>query len=263
MTYLELAGYLEAGTATYSSYRFRPLETSVDILARFHGERQQFLSKLFRQAKKARVWFDIDLEGASRALDAPRSRLVGALDYLAEQQLMELKVGGVRHRYQWLRRFEDAGAVAAELHAKALDHERREIERLDLMLELAAHDGCQTGFLCEYFGQTLTEPCGHCGWCLDGGKAAELASVEETDIDEEVWRRALELRSENREVLAEARAFSRFLAGLRSPRISRARLGAHPPVRSPGDRPFPRHPRTGTGPRRLRTWYVQPSPLHF
>ncbi len=228
LTYLELEGHLEAGTPTYSSYRFRPLASSGEILGRFQGERRTFLGNLFRQAKKARTWFDVDLPSASRVLGAPRPRLVSALDYLAEQELIELKVGGVRHRYRWLKRFEDPDAVAERLHARTLDHERREIERLGRVLELAAHDGCQTAFLSEYFGETLSGDCGHCGWCLNGRQPARLLPRPETAIDDDVWRQAAEVRQEHSEVLAEPRAFSRFLTGLSSPRASRARLGRHP-----------------------------------
>ncbi len=228
LTYLELQGFLEAGTPTYGSYRFRPLFTSMEILGNFQGERRDFLARLFRQAKKARTWFDIDLESTSRALSAPRARLVGALDYLAEQQMMELQAGGLRHNYRWLRRIDDVEAVVAELHARTIEHEVRENERLDRVLQLAALDGCQTASLCEYFGETLNEPCGHCGWCLDGGKAVDLLPAAEIAIDDALWSEACILRVEKPEILGDARAFSRFLTGLKSPRISRAKLSAHP-----------------------------------
>ena len=228
LTYLELQGLLEAGTPTYSSYKFQPLATSAEILGNYQGERRQFLANLFRQANKARKWFTIDLPSAAKNLGTPRARLVSALDYLAEQQQIELQVGGVRHRYRWLRRPDDLEQLTGELHARTLDHERREIERLGLVLELAAHDGCQTASLCDYFGETLDADCGHCGWCLSGKEPAELLPRPEAEIDDDLWRRAEEARAEHPEVLSEPRAFTRFLTGLSSPKASRARLGGHP-----------------------------------
>jgi len=227
LTYLELAGFLEAGTPTYASYRFRPLRTSLEILSRFQGERREFLSALFRQAKKARVWFDIDLESACRTLESPRARIVGALDYLAEQQLLELRAGGLRYRYRWLRQIEDHEEVARELQGKMLLHEEREIERLDMVMEWAACDGCQTGFLSRVFGEILEAACGHCGWCLEDRQPARLLAVDEPTIDEELWREAESLRSEVPETLGEERAFSRFLIGLTSPRLTRTKLTRH------------------------------------
>jgi ATP-dependent DNA helicase RecQ len=100
LTYLELAGYLEAGTPVYSEYELRPLATFEEILGRFKGERRDFLSGIFQQAKKARIWSRLDLETAARALGAPRDQLVRALDYLAEQSLLEVRAAGLRHPYR-------------------------------------------------------------------------------------------------------------------------------------------------------------------
>ena len=64
LTYLELAGYLQSGTPFYANYQFRPLLSSTKILARFEGERRDFLAALFRQAVKGRTWFNLDLAQA-------------------------------------------------------------------------------------------------------------------------------------------------------------------------------------------------------
>ncbi len=228
LTYLELKGLLEARTPTFSVYRFRPLVTSQEILAQFRGERRTFLAALFQQAQKAKVWFDIDLVRVSQTLGAPRDRLVRALDYLAEKELIELRVGGVRQRYRWQQRSGELDQLVAELHARTLEHESREIKRLGLVLDLATLDSCQTRFLCSYFGETLAEDCGHCGWCLGGQQSASLLPRRDPVIDEGLWNQAIQARKEHAEVLAEPRAFSRFLTGLRSPSITRARLATHP-----------------------------------
>ncbi len=76
LTYLELAGHLERGTPFYATYQFKPLKTSAEILGRFDGERKKFLADLFRQATKAKTWFQLDLDEASRTLGQPRDRVV-------------------------------------------------------------------------------------------------------------------------------------------------------------------------------------------
>jgi len=227
LTQLELEGLLEAGTPIYADYRFKPLASSAEILERFSGERRRFLADLFRQAKKKRVWLEIDLEAAARALGAPRQRLVSALDYLGEQGLLEVEASRVHHRYRILRRPEAPDALADELHRRALDYEAQELGRLRQVVELAALDGCLTARLCEHFGETLDGPCGHCSHCL-AGEPAELAAPEPAAIDDDLWARAEELRAEHPEALGEPRAFTRFLCGLSSPRASRAKLGRHP-----------------------------------
>jgi ATP-dependent DNA helicase RecQ len=226
LTYLEIDGYLEAGTPSFSRYRFRPLLGSAEILARFDGERREFLRGLFKQAKRARSWFDVDLDEAAAAIAAPRDRVVRALDYLGERELLEVRSTGIRHRYRWLRRPDEVEGLARELHGRMLEHEAREIARLDQVLAFAAHDGCQTNRLSGHFGEPRSEPCGHCGWCLGGRERARLLPRPAPAIDDADWARATLLRAGQPE-LAEPRAFARFLAGLSSPRLTKARLGGH------------------------------------
>src|SRR4051794_25001440 len=161
LTYLELAGYLETGTPIYAEYELRPLVAFEEILNRFAGERREFLRGIFGQARKAKIWSHIDLEAAAQALGAPRDRLVRALDYLAEQGLLEVRAAGLRHPYRWLRPPENLDTLAADLHQRTLERETREIARLDEVLTLPAHHGCQTAFLPAHFGAPLPHPCGH------------------------------------------------------------------------------------------------------
>ncbi len=142
LTYLELEGYLEAGTPFYARYQFQPLSSSAEILARFTGERRTFLSKVLRQAVKARTWFTIDLDKAAVAAEATRERVVSALQYLEEQRLLTIKVEGVRNRYDRRRLPTNLDELARALHQRTLEREAREIGRLRQVLELAAHDGC-------------------------------------------------------------------------------------------------------------------------
>ena len=196
LTYLELAGYLEAGTPIYAEYELRPLVAFDEILSRFAGERRDFLRGIFQQAKKAKIWSRLDLETAAQALGSPRDRLVRALDYLAEQTLLEVRAAGLRHPYRWLRPPEDLNALAKDLHERTLERETREIARLDQVLTLAAHDGCQTAFLAAHFGEHLPHPCGHCSWCENGHHPAKLLPPKPIHLDEVGLRRAATLRRE-------------------------------------------------------------------
>lgn len=235
--YLELDGYLEEGTPYSSSYQFRPLATSAEILGHFQGEQRDFLVQLFRQARQARVWFHIDLEAAARATGQPRDRFVRALDYLDQQGWIELKAEGVRSRFRRLRATVDLSALAEELAGRTLDRETRELARLQELLDLATGDRCVVGGLSAHFGEMLPGPCGHCSWCLDT-RAAEPLARTEIRPDEASLRQASALRNEHPDSLMEPRAFARFLCGLSSPRASRARLGSHPLFGSCADIPF-------------------------
>jgi ATP-dependent DNA helicase RecQ len=227
LTYLELEGYLEAGTPFFERYQFRPLKTSRQILASFGGERRSFLVALFRLATKAKVWFYLDVEAAAKAIASPRERVVSALEYLDERGFLELKVAGVRHRFGRLRKPEDLDALARSLHSRSLEREAREVARLRLVLKLAEHDGCQAARLGEHFGETLCEPCGHCSWCLAGHRPVQLVPRSHRPMDPEVQQQAQILRAKFPQVFRDPRTLARFLCGLSSPRFSREKLGSH------------------------------------
>jgi ATP-dependent DNA helicase RecQ len=239
LTYLELDGYLETGTPFYARYQFQPLCSSAEILARFDGERRTFLATVLRQAVKARIWFTLDLEKAAEAAGATRDRVVSALQYLEEQRLLTLKAEGVRNRYRRRRAPADLVELARTLHQRTLEREAREIGRLRQVLELAGHDGCVTSRLGEHFGEPLAQPCGHCSWCLNGHRPAAIPARPESTIDPALRDGVGELCQEHAQLFADPRALARFLCGLTSPRLSRARLGSHPLFGALDQVPFP------------------------
>ena len=239
LTYLELAGHLQRGTPFYATYQFKPLRTSAEILGHFDGERKKFLADLFRQARKGKIWFQLDVDEASRTLGQPRDRVVRALDYLAEQQHLELKVAGVRHRFKLLRRPEDMAALARSLYEKSQEREKREIARLGQVAALVEHDGCQVSAIGGHFGDPLSKPCGHCSWCLRGGGVSRLPPRPKPQIDPAVWSQALALRREYSAELRNPRSLARFLCGVSSPHLARAKLQKHPLFGVLSHVPFP------------------------
>jgi ATP-dependent DNA helicase RecQ len=239
LTYMELDGYLQEGTPFYERYQFQPLNSSAEILALFQGERREFLARLFRQARKAVKWFWIDLEAASRETGQPRERVVRALEHLAERQVLVVQAEGLKNRFHCLRVPADLVELAAGLHRRTLEREAREIARLNQVLELAGHDGCQVSRLGEHFGEPLPGPCGHCSWCLNGRKPSALLPRPAVTIEPALWRLAETVRAEQPEALAEPRALARFLCGLGSPRLTHARLTRHALFGALDHVPFP------------------------
>src|SRR5690606_6645237 len=91
ITYLELEGYIVGGTPFYSTFKFKPIKSSREILAHFDGERRTFLTQVLSQVKKAKTWMHIDVDAAAKAIGTQRDRVVRALDYLSEQGWIELE----------------------------------------------------------------------------------------------------------------------------------------------------------------------------
>ncbi len=226
LTYLELADYLEGGTPFYADYRFKPRLSSAEILSRFDGERRAFLAALFRQAVKGRIWFNLDPAQAAVNLETTRERIISALDWLGEQQLLEVKVAGIRHRYRRLRQPDSTQGLAHELHQRMLKREKAEIHRLQQVLDLVDLDGCQTNTLSAHFGEQREQPCGHCSWCRRGKQ--KIAPRLIVSISDGIWQEVSNLKQEQGESLADARLLTRFLCGITSPRLSLEKLTGHP-----------------------------------
>ena len=225
LTYLELDGYLLGGTPFYADYSFKPLQSSGQILQRFEGERREFLSKLFRQAVKGRTWFKLDLAQATSNLGTSRERIITALDWLAEQQLLEVKVAGIRHRYRIQRKPESSESLATELHQRMIKREQAEISRLQQVLDLVSLDNCQTNALAAHFGEQRSLPCGHCHWCNKG--VSQINSRKTQNIDEILWRQVEVLIQEEIILQTNPRLLTRLLCGVSSPRLSRKKLTGH------------------------------------
>ena len=214
LTYLELDGFLVERTPIYSSYQFKPLLSSKEMFAQLHGEPREFLAGIFRQAVKKRVWFSIDLEEASRALQTTRERVMKALDWCEEQGWLELRASDLRHRYRVVSRPNSLAALAATMDARAVGRELAEVERLAQVLDLATSSGCLAARLSKHFGESLPDRrCGRCNDCL--GEARFASGVQRTP--------AWELPELPAEIAREPRVAARFLCGVSSPVLSKGK----------------------------------------
>ena len=228
LTYLELLGVLRQGTPFYAGYEMRPLSPLPEIQARFSGEPGRLVADIFSHAKRGRLWFALNPDDMAERLGQERRRIVRALEVLEERGLVELKVADVRQRYTRLRDREDADALAAELSQRFARREIQEMARLQQVLDLVTRDGCQTNALVGYFGETRDAPCGHCTWCKTG-RAQTLPEREAPPplpdgLDVAAFH---SLRGAHPQALGAPRQAARFLCGLSSPALSRARLTRH------------------------------------
>ena len=223
LTQLELQGYIRGGTPFYANYQFKPLMSSKEILQKFDADRSTFIANIFKLARKGKTWFQIDLEQAVSALNTPRERLIRALDYLAELNMLEVKVAGVRNRYTILKRPQSTDALATEFYVAGQQRQERELGRLQQTVDWICLDQCQTSALAERFDHALEQDCGHCSWCenkvpvLIAGREAQKPSAS-------VITQAMALQAANATVLITSVEVARGLCGLSSPAISKAKL---------------------------------------
>jgi ATP-dependent DNA helicase RecQ len=238
LTYLQLEGVIESVGAFYNEYKFQPLKPIDAIIATFDPARQDFLRRLFGQARKAKIWSTIDVAAAVTSLGEPRERIVAALNYLAEQGHLTLEVAGVRSGYRRRPNVKvDVDALIDELNARFADRERRDGERMDAMMDLIGGDVCLAVALSNYFGDAGGSPCGKCSVCtgdhrplLAPSGGSRMGPIEKKAVDAAI---ALDSAA-----LASPRQLTRFLCGINSPATSRARLGRSPSFGALSEVPF-------------------------
>ena len=228
LTYLELQGVLRQGTPFYAGYRVRTLRPAEEIFAQFDAERARFLRDLFAFAKKGRVWYSVNPADAAKALGQEHGRIVRALEYLEEQGSVELQAADLRHRYTRLRPIEDQSALVAGLVLRFDRREKQEVARVRQVMDLVAHDGCQTNELVRYFGEARSEPCGHCTHCRTG-QAQKLPPLRKlpplpADLDVALFQN---MRAQYPSALENPRQAARFLCGLSSPALTKTKLSRH------------------------------------
>ena len=236
LTYLELDGALVQGTPFYAAYTLRPVVPLADIPARFTGERRAFITKLLGQARKGRTLYALDPAAAAAAIGEPRERVLTALAYLEEQGLLALEPSDVRQPYRRLRDHEDTAALADDLARRFERREQAEIARLEAVLALVVHPGCQTNALVAHFGEVRAQPCGHCSGCAAEAARALPAAAAPSPVT--IPDGLAALRAQHPRALAEPRQAARFLCGLTSPAVTAARLGRHAWFGLLADRPF-------------------------
>jgi len=227
LTYLELDGVLRQGTPFYAGYRLRPLgEASLEeVCSRFDEARARFLRRVIDTGKTGRTWTTLAPGEAAAALGEERRRVVDALEYLDQQGLIELQPAELRQRYTLTARPDSESELVAGLRERFTRRERAETGRLEDVLALVTHDGCQVCALVGYFGEDRTEPCGHCSHCLTG-RAQRLPEPEpKPPIEAIVRAEALAaLRAGHPDALDTPRQQARLLSGITSPATSRAKL---------------------------------------
>lgn len=223
LTYLELEGVLRATSAWFSEYKFQPLRPSADILKDFDGERAEFLRKLFLQAKKAKIWFTLDVPTAMNATGEPRERIVAALNYLDERGDLKLQATGSRQGYRRLKALVDGRTLVEKLHARFTEREKRDVARVSSLLKLAEYPGCWSRYLASYFGDPPAGDCGHCGWCL-WKRPGPLPAPADAGFGLVERQLVHALQSLGQPALGSARQMTRYLCGLSSPATIRAKL---------------------------------------
>ena len=163
---LEIMSVLRPLYAYFADFKYRFLQDKQQILQQFEGERRTFLEAIFANTQMKKIWGSLNFESLYEAYGADRNRVVKAMEYLQEKDLIELETKLTTEVYQVdVHNLADA-ALAQNLFTYFVDKEQKEIERIAALLRFFELDRCLSSNLSRYFDdQQAPDDCGHCSVC--------------------------------------------------------------------------------------------------
>jgi ATP-dependent DNA helicase RecQ len=170
---LELLGVINAKFSYFADFKFKFVTPQAQIISMFNAERNEFLAQVFSCAKMKKIWGEPDFELMNSRYNAPRKRIVSALEYLADQQHIVLETKKATEVYSVNRAVLEDNSLVDKLFHYFLEKEQAEIVRITKLVEFFQSDSCLTQQLSHYFDDKRAPTnCGHCSVCR--GQVATL-----------------------------------------------------------------------------------------
>jgi len=237
LVYLELEGVIEPAYSYYAEYKYKFLIPENELVAKFHGERAQFVQTIFATSDRARTWHTLNFEKMQQNYQSDRSRVLTAIDYLDQQGLIELQTKQMTQVYKVYKdkltvqltpqaapEFAPQVQLRDELTQRFLQKEHSEIQRIHHLLAFFASTQCLNLQLAQYFSDSnLQSACGHCSVCA--GYPAVMPAVAE--LRPLAQLNAAQLSAEIAAKLGEHDSVvlrARFFCGLTTPIFTRLKV---------------------------------------
>tara|TARA_R110001583_G_scaffold38125_2_gene123168 strand:- start:1773 stop:3800 length:2028 start_codon:yes stop_codon:yes gene_type:complete len=192
---LELAGVIEPLYAYFADFKIKLLKPKADIVNSFNEQRQDFLQRIFNATEFKKVWGSLNFDTLLQDKTIERNRVIAALEYLQEQQLIVLETKGMTEVFKIdLNELTDPN-LCQTLCTYFKDNEEKEIERIATLVRFFQLDTCLTVNLARYFDDTFFDgndldstntkattnaapQCGHCSVCRGQVAVLEHSQVQ-------------------------------------------------------------------------------------
>lgn len=222
LTYLETDGYISATGSFYSTYRVKPLLPETKIFAGREGREAKLLRAIWNEGEEKKTWRYFTPSDLTEKLNVDRESIVSVLSELERSGDVALEVSGVRQGYRRLKEG-NPREILESFYERFSRREQADLDRLSMVFDLPAVEGCLTSFLIGYFGEHLASPCGHCDRCR-GKKASPIPRPTVRRIDDYEWAEIKKWIENPHPALGTPRQLARFLSGMSSPAATRAGL---------------------------------------
>ena len=181
---LEMQGAITAQYAYYADFKYKFLVDKNQLLSQFDPQRQAFLTQIFSHTDFKKIWGTLNFDALTHDAQVDRKRVVAALDYLAEKNLIVLETKRITQVYKVHSNVINNENLAQQLHDYFSDKEQAEIKRIASLVRFFELQSCLSYNLARYFDDAnAPQQCGHCSVCR--GNAVKLEySIQPAAIDD-------------------------------------------------------------------------------
>ncbi|MDN3380548.1 MULTISPECIES: RecQ family ATP-dependent DNA helicase [unclassified Pseudoalteromonas] len=225
---LEMQGAITPLYAYYADFKYKFLVDKTQLLGHFDADRQAFLNLIFSHTQFKKIWGTLNFDTLTQAAQVDRKRVVAALDYLAEKNLIALETKRITQVYDVHNEVINKSDLAQQLHNYFVDKEQAEIKRIAALIRFFELNSCLSYNLARYFDDTQApEQCGHCSVCRGQAVKLEYSQTHNFAADEVIYQKVDELLSHLtskgiNNVGVETQC--RFLAGMSVPLFARNKV---------------------------------------
>lgn len=225
---LELLGVVRPQYAYFADVRYKFLKDKAEVLERFDASRQVFLESVFQHTDFKKIWGSLKFDTLFQETGNERARVVAALEYLQQNQLIELQTKQMTDVFQVDVDKLNQPQLAENLHAYFVNKEQKELQRIAMLVRFFQLDKCLSHNLSRYFDdQKAPEKCGHCSVCR--GHIAHfhvtnvVSEIDPLAVAEGMQGLAKHIEGKVNYVLT-ADTYCRFLTGMSMPLFTRLKL---------------------------------------
>jgi len=239
---LELAGVIEPMYAYFADFKIKLLKPKTEIINNFNEQRKDFLQRIFNATEFKKVWGSLNFDTLLQDKSIERNRVIAALEYLQEQQLIILETKGMTEVFKInLNELADPNLCQTLSHYFK-DNEEKEIKRIATLVRFFQLDSCLTVNLARYFddnsfddnrfdsaGESSTAPqCGHCSVCRGQVAVLEHSQAQiQWPSDEALTQGMMELAQRLKDKINQPlslESYCRFFAGMTVPLFGRNKV---------------------------------------
>ena len=224
---LELHGIIEPRFAYFADFKYQLLVDKSVLLSRFNASRADFLQHIFDHTQFKKIWGQLDFDGLHQATQTPRAKVVAALEYLAEQDLIILETKKMTQVFHVNMKDLMQHSIATQMQQYFKDKETKEIKRIAQLVRFFELTSCLSNNLANYFDDKQAPiHCHHCSVC--DGRPAQLPVtqisqvIDDTQLSQYIDELKQHVASKN--IILSHTTIIKFLAGMSVPIFARLKV---------------------------------------